>query len=151
MNREKTPGPWWRDGLRFSCTKCGLCCGGAPGTVRFTAAERSAMALALEISDTEFDLLYTWKKYGVLSIREKPNYDCVFLKTERGVSECGVYEARPAQCRTFPFWPDVLESRRSWDDFALSCPGMNNGLLRGRDEIDEILASYLKNAAAYFL
>jgi Fe-S-cluster containining protein len=147
----KAPSPWWRDGLFFSCTKCGLCCGGAPGTVRFSQAERVAMACALGISETEFDLLYTWKKYGVVSLREKPNYDCVFLKTDRGGSECGIYGTRPAQCGSFPFWPDVMESRRSWDDFALSCPGMNDGIFHACDEISEILNSYLKNTAAEFL
>jgi Fe-S-cluster containining protein len=156
MNRGKAPSPWWRDGVYFSCTQCGLCCGGAPGTVRFTASERSAMAYALGICETEFDILYTWEKYGVLSLREKPNYDCVFLKTgdggaKYGGAECGVYGARPAQCRTFPFWPDVMESRRSWDDFSLSCPGMDDGLFHGRDEISEILGSYSKNTAAEFL
>jgi Fe-S-cluster containining protein len=151
MNRAKAASPWWRDGLYFSCTKCGLCCGGAPGTVRFGASERSAIAHALGLSETEFDLHYTWRKYGVLSLREKPNYDCVFLKTEHGRAKCGIYEARPAQCSTFPFWPDVIESRRSWDDFALSCPGMNNGIFHGRDEISEILNAYLRDAAAEFL
>jgi Fe-S-cluster containining protein len=151
MNREKAPSPWWRDGLYFSCARCGLCCGGAPGTVCFTAPERSAMAYSLGIREAEFDILYTWEKYGVLSLREKPNYDCVFLKTENGGAECGVYKARPAQCRTFPFWPSVMESRRSWDDFALSCPGMDNGFFHGRDEISEILDSYSKNTTAEFL
>ncbi|MDR1580812.1 MAG: YkgJ family cysteine cluster protein [Synergistaceae bacterium] len=151
MNRGKAPSPWWRDGLYFSCTKCGLCCGGAPGTVRFSALERSAMACALGIFETEFDILYTWKKYGVVSLREKPNYDCIFLKTESGVAGCGIYETRPAQCRSFPFWPEVMKNRRSWDDFTLSCPGMNNGLFHGRDEINEILDSYLKKTAVAFL
>ena len=103
------------------------------------------MASALGLSETEFDLLYTWRKYGVLSLREKPNYDCVFLEMESGGSQCGIYAARPAQCSSFPFWPDVMKNRRSWDDFALSCPGMNNGTFHERDEISEILNSYSKN------
>jgi Fe-S-cluster containining protein len=148
---EKTPSPWWRDGMYFLCVKCGRCCGGAPGTVRFSRTERSAMSRALTLSETEFDLLYTWRKYGVLSLREKPNYDCVFLNTEHDGGKCGIYESRPAQCRSFPFWPDVMESRSSWDYFALSCPGMNNGVLHGRDEITEILNSYSKNTIAKFL
>jgi Fe-S-cluster containining protein len=109
------------------------------------------MAYALDLSETEFDLLYTWRKYGVLSLREKPNYDCVFLKMELGGARCGVYAARPAQCGSFPFWPDVMESRRSWDDFALSCPGMNNGIFHGYDEISEILNAYAMNIAAEIL
>jgi Fe-S-cluster containining protein len=103
------------------------------------------MAYALELSEAEFDLHYTWRKYGVLSLREKPNYDCVFLKTEHDGGKCAIYEARPSQCSTFPFWSDVMESRRSWDDFALSCPGMNYGSFHGYDEISEILNSYSKN------
>jgi len=28
---------------------------------------------------------------------------------------CTVYEARPTQCRTYPFWDELIESRESWE------------------------------------
>ena len=53
------------------------------------------------------------------------NGDCTFFdsKTRR----CGVYAARPAQCRTWPFWNSNLESRNAWDTMCESCPGAGHG------------------------
>jgi Fe-S-cluster containining protein len=127
---------WWSGGLRFSCVSCGECCGGAPGTVGFTPAEEGAMAHALGVDISEFRALYIWTKYGEPSLRELPNYDCVFLERQQGgLCRCGIYNARPAQCRTFPFWGEVLGSRFAWNRFASSCPGMNKGVLHDGDEI----------------
>jgi Fe-S-cluster containining protein len=36
---------------------------------------------------------------------------CAFLDGAR----CTVYEARPTQCRTFPFWKENLRRRGSWE------------------------------------
>jgi len=38
---------------------------------------------------------------------------CVFLDDE---SKCSIYEARPLQCRTYPYWPRVMRSREAWED-----------------------------------
>jgi Fe-S-cluster containining protein len=117
--------PWWSGGLCFSCTRCGGCCGGAPGTVSFTYAEEEAMAMALGLDVFSFRVQYVWDKYGFPSLREKENYDCIFLTREP--LGCKIYENRPSQCSSFPFWPAVLKSRRSWERFARDCPGMNQG------------------------
>ena len=69
-----------------------------------------------------------------LSLREKPGYDCVFWD-----GGCGVYEARPLQCRTFPFWPSVLASKEAWEETAAGCPGMDRGPLYGADHIEQCL------------
>jgi Fe-S-cluster containining protein len=36
--------PWYRDGLRFRCTRCGSCCTGEPGNVWVTDEEIAAIA-----------------------------------------------------------------------------------------------------------
>ncbi len=36
--------PWFEDGLRFRCTRCGNCCTGAPGYVWVNDEELSAIA-----------------------------------------------------------------------------------------------------------
>lgn len=38
---------------------------------------------------------------------------CVFLEPDG--KQCSIYEARPVQCRTYPFWPTIMESMQSWD------------------------------------
>lgn len=125
--------PWWRDGLRFSCVGCGSCCTGEPGVVTFTDAERDAMAEHLGMSAEDFDREYVWRRYGPRSLREKGGYDCVMF--DRDARRCTIYSVRPAQCRTFPFWPEVVESKQTWEEYSLSCPGMGKGELRDAAEI----------------
>ena len=36
---------------------------------------------------------------------------CTFLD-ESG--QCSIYDVRPVQCRTYPFWPSLLEKKRNW-------------------------------------
>ncbi len=63
-----------------------------------------------------------------VSLIEKRNHDCVFWAEGVG---CTVYEQRPRQCRTWPFWRISLEDRSTWDEQARGCPGMNRGALHG--------------------
>jgi Fe-S-cluster containining protein len=67
-----------------------------------------------------------------LSLKEKANYDCIFWS-----NGCVLYEARPLQCRAYPFWPSMLSSRKTWE--VMSCPGMGKGILHSREEIDALL------------
>lgn len=124
--------PWCRDGLRFACTRCGGCCRGA-GTVRVSDAEIEALARRLELEPREFRAAYTRKlRGGERSLREKRNRDCIFYHRSSG---CSVYQDRPRQCRTWPFWRSVVHSEERWDEEARSCPGMNRGTLRSASEV----------------
>jgi Fe-S-cluster containining protein len=101
------------------------------------------MADALGVDIQEFRRLYVWCRYGKPSLRERSNYDCVFL--EPSARRCAIYSVRPCQCREFPFWPDVLSSKESWDRFALACMGMNQGAFHDHAEIVSRLYKYLEN------
>ncbi|CAK4655635.1 hypothetical protein AeMF1_001127 [Aphanomyces euteiches] len=64
--------------------------------------------------------------------RTTDGFDCVFLdrKQVKGKAICRLYNARPMQCRTWPFWPENLESRQSWESLKTAkdgCPGINKG------------------------
>jgi Fe-S-cluster containining protein len=50
---------------------------------------------------------------------------CHFLG-DRG---CSVHPVKPAQCRIFPFWPELVESRAEWRKTARYCPGLGQGPL----------------------
>ena len=116
--------PWYRDGLHFECIRCGGCCRGA-GTVRLSDTEIGALARRLEMSDPEFRAAYTrGLRGGEVALREKRNRDCVFYD-----GGCTVYQARPRQCRSWPFWRAVVASRERWAEEATDCPGMNRGAL----------------------
>jgi uncharacterized protein len=124
--------PWYKNGLRFECTQCGNCCTGAPGYVWVTPDEVQALADFLGKPAEEFRALYTRKAEGRVTLRERANGDCVFWDKQAG---CTVYPARPAQCRTWPFWESVTETRKSWAETATDCPGMNHGPLISAEEI----------------
>ena len=125
--------PWYREGLRFECTRCGQCCGGGPGTIQVTDAEIAALADRLGLPDAEFRARYTLElRGGNISLLEKENYDCIFFDREWG---CTVYGDRPTQCRTWPFWRSNLFSSKTWDRGAEACPGMNSGPLYDPGEI----------------
>jgi Fe-S-cluster containining protein len=49
---------------------------------------------------------------------------CVFLD-ESGA--CGIYPVRPMQCRTYPFWPEIITRQRNWQGESRRCEGINRG------------------------
>ena len=123
--------PTHERGLRFSCTRCGNCCTGPSGFVHFTDDEAADMAGTLGISVDDFHERFTRDTPVGRSLTERfgpHGYDCVFLRRDdEGKALCAVYESRPGQCRSWPFWRSNLRSRRAWDDAARGCPGMDSG------------------------
>ena len=128
---------WWSEGLSFSCVGCSRCCRGEPGAVWLDGSEGDRIAGFLGMSSEQFAEECTVEFAGRRSLREKKNYDCMFL--ERNPDKCSIYGVRPAQCSLFPFWPSVMKSRESWDEYAARCPGMNRGGLYSPAMIAELL------------
>ena len=120
-----TPRVWYADGLRFTCRPdCGRCCT-RHGDYDYVYLERDdvrALASHFEMSATEFRRRHTRKDEGHTVLR-MDGPQCPFLEGSR----CTVYEARPRQCRTFPFWPENLKTRRRWESLATFCPGIGQG------------------------
>ena len=131
-----TDGPWYAEGLRFGCRRCGNCCTGPPGYVWVSPEEREDVAAFLGLSVKEFDERYCRAALGRISLREMPNGDCIFLEPEG----CRIYPVRPRQCRTFPFWPDNLGDAGAWEALKTGCPGVGRGTLYSRRQIERILA-----------
>jgi Fe-S-cluster containining protein len=106
-------------------------------------SEKDLNKLASELKMDKYSFLSVYcrwieREQGVeyLSLKEKSNYDCVFWD-----SGCTVYQSRPLQCRTFPFWKSILCSAEAWEAAAISCPGINSGPLRSYEEIKRRLQS----------
>lgn len=113
--------PWYHEGLQFECTGCGGCCTGAPGFIWVTEEEIETIADHLGLSTDQFSKKYVRVAEGKYSLKEtQPNNDCVFLKDKK----CSIYEVRPIQCRTFPFWTTLLKSKADWENAAKSCEGI---------------------------
>ncbi len=120
------------EGLRFECTACGACCTGPPGYVSYTKQEGAALAERFGLSETEFEERYTHETPAGRSLKEvetEHGFDCVFLDRETvpGKAVCSVYEERPLQCRTFPWWPEHLRSERAWNGLERECEGVHRG------------------------
>ena len=131
-------GPWFADGLRFECTACGKCClnhGDGFNYVYSTRAERRAIAKDLGISLSALERDYCEKVGAHLSFISEDNA-CVFLKN----GKCSVYEHRPSQCGTFPFWPELVRDEDTWEeDVASFCPGVGQGPVHGPEEIRAVM------------
>ena len=118
--------PWYQDGLSFRCSQCGNCCR-IEGYVWLNDREIAEMADYLDLELEEFSRRYLRRVNGHISLIEKPNHDCIFWE-----DGCSVYPVRPTQCRTFPFWPEHLESRDAWNEASRDCPGMVGSSKGGR-------------------
>lgn len=129
--------PWYHQGLKFRCTACGDCCTGAPGYVWVNAQEIAALAKRLDLSVEEFEQRYV-RKVGIRkSLVEFDNGDCVFFDGK--TRKCKVYEERPRQCRTWPFWDSNVRTPEAWQATCEVCPGSGKGPLVPLDRINEQL------------
>jgi uncharacterized protein len=128
--------PWYKDGLRFKCTGCGDCCTGAPGFVWVNKEEITALAVEVGLDEAEFESRYV-RTIGVrksLNENDGANYDCVFLDGK--TRKCTVYNARPRQCRTWPFWDSNVRTPDTWAATCEVCPGSGTGKLYQLEQIE---------------
>ncbi|MBX6313893.1 MAG: YkgJ family cysteine cluster protein [Isosphaeraceae bacterium] len=133
MSPTETEPPWYRAGLSFECTRCGACCTGAPGYVWVDEEEIARLAKHLGLTLEEFGRKYLRRVGHRYSLLEKPGGDCIFWDRSAG---CTVYPARPTQCRTWPFWPENLETPAAWERTQRACPGAGRGRLYTLEEIE---------------
>jgi Fe-S-cluster containining protein len=125
---------WYKDGLRFKCTGCGECCSGAPGFVWVNGEEIAALAAEVEMTVEAFERKFV-RMVGVRkSLKERKDYDCVFLDAE--TRKCTVYKGRPRQCRTWPFWESTVRTPETWAATCEACPGAGTGKLYQLTEIE---------------
>jgi Fe-S-cluster containining protein len=124
MSSPDDGSPWYRDGLSFRCTRCGACCTGAPGYVWVNKDEIAQLAAARGTSPAQFAKQFVRRVGNRYSLIEKPGGDCIFWDRHAG---CTVYAARPVQCRTWPFWPENIETPEAWAAVQRICPGSGKG------------------------
>jgi Fe-S-cluster containining protein len=135
MGQQEADSPWYHAGLKFQCTGCGDCCTGAPGFVWVKADEIAALAAQVGLDAETFEDQYV-RRVGVRkSLKEFSNGDCVFFDNQS--RHCTVYDARPRQCRTWPFWDSNLKTPADWASTCEVCPGSGKGKHHNLVQIEE--------------
>lgn len=124
--------PEWLSSLRslpFECTECGKCCR-TTGDVYMSPSEIAQAVGLLQANITDggsslsiYSFIEQYASHTITArdgksiwvrLREHPERgDCIFLQDGKF---CQIYQARPAQCRTYPFWPSILRSPQTWND-----------------------------------
>ncbi len=120
-------GHWYENGLKFECTSCGKCCK-VDGDVWLAPEEVEQIMAFLGYNDSDKDASIDnfRKKYvraevtpsdgnqslSWMCLKRKENA-CIFL--DQG-GQCSIYDVRPVQCKTYPFWPSLLKNKEAWED-----------------------------------
>jgi uncharacterized protein len=128
---------FWEKGIRFECQGTGRCCTsrGSYGYVYLTLEDRRRLAGHFALSTSVFTRRYCDKTDGHFHLKDFRE-TCRFLNGK----SCSIYEARPTQCRTWPFWPENMNSRTWSSEIKTFCPGVDRGRLYTKEEIKTILA-----------
>lgn len=137
---------FYKKGLKFECAQCSYCCRNEPGYVFLSEHDLERLLVATKLSREDFISTYCKiADFGIekrLSIKEKSNNDCIFWDN----GGCRVYESRPLQCRSYPFWPMILDSRETWEAEKKYCPGIGQGKTHSCQEIEQWLLKRLNES-----
>jgi len=122
--------------IRFTCQPgCTRCCN-QRGYVYLTEADVIRAARYLKLRPEEFEARYIYRTRNLIRLRKPRGSQCHFLE-EHG---CSIHPGKPTQCRTFPFWPDLIGSEDEWRATAQYCPGIGVGDFVPLEVIERSLA-----------
>jgi len=106
-----------------ACAICqAKCCTGESGYIYVNKSEIEGIAKFLDIPLRDFVDMYLFKKmykYSIKEVQYGDSFECVFY--DRESNGCKIYQCRPKQCRTFPFW-DYYKTRV--DELCIECIGV---------------------------
>ncbi|HEV8147582.1 MAG TPA: YkgJ family cysteine cluster protein [Bryobacteraceae bacterium] len=111
--------------LRFECQRgCVNCCD-QDGFVYLNEDDLKRAAKFVGLSARAFEKRYVYRTAHQMRFRKPPDRQCPFLIG----GGCSIHPAKPTQCRTFPFWPEIVEKRDAWKRTSQFCPGIGKGRL----------------------
>ena len=150
------------NGIEFTCQMCGNCCRGFDeGEVYLYKEDMLRLAKFLNIKGANELKIFTkkyakiindsffWKEPGAqrgktyrfktLGFRfTGEDQHCHFLID----NICSVHEARPFQCRSFPFWQMMVSSRKNFEGYTKKCKGLQ--VLKGKFYTKEEILNWAK-------
>jgi hypothetical protein len=115
---------WWKNGVAFSCTQCGKCCNARDDVayVYVSQHERRLLAKEFKMSVATFTRHYALRENDGKFFLRFIDGHCIFLHDNK----CIVHHVKPTQCRTWPFWEEVMASKEVYQNQVLDfCPGSN--------------------------
>jgi Fe-S-cluster containining protein len=111
--------------VRFECQRgCTKCCE-RKGFVYLSEQDVENAAAFLGLTKEEFESKHVYRTKNLRRLRTPRNSTCRFLKD----GGCSIHAVKPTQCRLFPFWPPIIESKSEWRYTAEWCPGIGKGPL----------------------
>jgi Fe-S-cluster containining protein len=111
--------------MRFECQPgCTKCCE-QQGFVYLTEEDIPRLATYLGMTVAAFETRYVYRTRRLRRLRVPRHAQCEFLKD----GGCSVHAAKPFQCATFPFWPELVGNKRNWRKTGDWCPGVGKGEL----------------------
>jgi Fe-S-cluster containining protein len=111
--------------IRFTCQKgCTNCCD-QQGFVYLSEEDVTRAAKFVGLGQKAFEAKYIYRTRHQRRFRKPPAKQCPFLEG----GGCSIHPAKPTQCRTFPFWPELVERQSAWQRTACYCPGIGKGPL----------------------
>ena len=131
-------------GLRFECQPgCTNCCT-QKGFVYLTENDLTRIAKFLQVTAAEFERRYVYRTARQIRLRVPRQVQCHFLRD----GGCSIHPVKPAQCRIFPFWPELVDDKREWRKTAAWCPGIGKGELV-QIETASVLAKEMREEYPY--
>jgi Fe-S-cluster containining protein len=122
--------------VRFVCQPdCSACCRIGEGKVFITENEARHIAAFLNISEAQLLDSFTRIQDDRFCLTDGAHQRCIFLKG----SLCSVYDVRPGQCRTYPFWPENMKNESRWRIIKQECPGIGKGKRFSSNDIKRIM------------
>lgn len=129
--------------IKFQCQdNCGKCCvsHGEYGFTYLTEEDMVRLEKHLGVNRDQFaeEGLFDYTRHGKgkkkMWYLKNTKQSCTFLVG----TKCGIYEARPIQCRTFPFWPENMNAK-AWRELKNFCPGIDKGPVLPRGHVNKML------------
>ncbi len=111
--------------MRFQCQSgCTKCCE-QQGFVYLTEDDIPRLAAFLGMPAAAFERRYVYRTRNQRRLRVPRHAQCEFLKD----GGCSVHRAKPLQCASFPFWPELVGNTKNWRKTGEWCPGIGKGEL----------------------
>lgn len=105
------------------CDECGgKCCTGESGYIWIDENEIKKLSEYLGYKPELIKEIFLEKFDNRYSIKEKPyqnGWACIFFDEKN--KNCSIYEYRPKQCRSFPFWEHF---KTNYEELEMECIGV---------------------------